>query len=180
MKKLLLWGLVAVLLIVPFVNVKAAANVEITEINLVEATEGVVINEEPVANGLNISFNMTFGNVTDHAKYTVTVTNNDEVDYLISNQEAHPSEYMKYEFVFEDDSDIIEAGASKRMNIIITYENEVPTSELVEGKYTETNGNPGRRRRGSRSNCRASRSHRGADEAGQTFHKFLRTLFCSA
>lgn len=139
MKKLLLWGLVAVLLIIPFMNVKAAANVEITNIELVEATEGVVVNEEPVANGLNIAFNIAFGNVTDHVKYSVTIKNNDEDDYQISNQEASASPYMKYQFVFEDDSDILEAGSEKKMNIIITYENEVPASELVAGKYNETN-----------------------------------------
>ena len=41
MKKGLLWGLIAVLLIVPFITVKAAANVEITKVELVEASDGV-------------------------------------------------------------------------------------------------------------------------------------------
>ena len=139
MKKGLLWGLIAVLLIVPFITVKAAANVEITKIELIEASEGVVVNEEPTASGLNINFDLAFGNVNDQVKYSVTIKNNDAEDYSISNTEPSISSYMKYEFVFEDGSEVIEANSEKILNIVITYETEVDEAEIdpVTRKYTE-------------------------------------------
>ncbi len=139
MKKGLLWILVGVLLIVPFITVKASANVQISKVELVESSDGTVINAEPTASGLNLNFNITFGSVNDYAKYSVTIKNNDGEDYKISNTEPTVSDYMKYEFVFEDDSNIIKANSEKKLNIVITYKQEVPQEELVDGKYTEIN-----------------------------------------
>ena len=139
MKKGLFLSLIAVLLIIPFINVKATANVEITKIELLEASEGVVVNEEPTASGLNINFNLAFGNVEDVAKYKVTIKNNDEESYTIATGEAQASDYMNYNFAFVDDDNVIAGNGEKELLVTITYENEVPVAALSGGKYNESN-----------------------------------------
>ena len=139
MKKGLFLSLLAVLLIIPFINVKATANVEITKIELLEASEGVVVNEEPTASGLNINFNLAFGNVEDVAKYKVTIKNNDEQSYTIATGEAQVSDYMNYNFAFVDDDNVIAGNGEKELLVTITYENEVPVAALSGGKYNESN-----------------------------------------
>ena len=139
-KNIILYLLVlGVLLVMPFATAKAAANVEVSKIELVEISDGVVVNNEPKANGLNIDFDLAFANIHDVVKYKVTIKNNDDKAYIMTNQTTQVSDYMKYEYVFADDNNELEANGEKEINIIITYESEVPTAALSSGKYEETN-----------------------------------------
>ena len=139
-KNIILYLLVlGVLLVMPFATAKAAANVEVSKIELVEISDGVVVNNEPKANGLNIDFDLAFANIHDVVKYKVTIKNNDDKAYIMTNQTTQVSDYMKYEYVFADDNNELEANGEKEINIIITYESEVPTAALSGGKYEETN-----------------------------------------
>ena len=112
----------------------------ISKIVLEEKTDGAVINNKAKANGLNIDVDVKFLGVSDYVIYKTTVKNNTDKDYIIDNETKFgDSEYIKYEFSFDDGDRVLLSGQTKIMNVKITYNKEIPAEILAAGNYTESN-----------------------------------------
>ena len=135
MKKVLF----AFLLLIPFM-VRAVENVKITNIEQIEKSETVTVNNEPTFEGLKINFDFKFTNLEDFVKYKVTIKNEDNKDYEIeSGVSFNEGEFIKYEFGLNGDSAIIKPNETKEMTLQITYEKEPSPDKFVDGKYVEQN-----------------------------------------
>ncbi len=112
--------------------------VYIKNINLEDKTDGAIINGDASANELNIDVDVKFNDVNDFVLYKVVVKNNTDIDYLIDNQTKFgDSEYIKYDFEFENDDNSLAARTEKVMYVRITYNKEIPEEVLALGTYSE-------------------------------------------
>lgn len=115
-------------------------DVLISKIELVEKGDNVEIKNEPTFDSLEIHFSFRFKEVEDFVKYKVTIQNNDSVDYKIDHTGSFAaSDYILYEYDFEDHSDVIKAGSTKVMYIVVKYNTEVPHDAFSDYKYVESN-----------------------------------------
>ena len=113
--------------------------VYISEVKLDDQSDNVIINKRALPNGLNIDVDIRFKNVGDYAKYKVKVKNNTNKDYQIDDQTRFgDSDYIKYEFSFDDKNNEIKAGQEKTMYVKISYNKEIPEEALENGRYTES------------------------------------------
>ncbi|MBR3199324.1 MAG: hypothetical protein IKG27_04855 [Bacilli bacterium] len=118
-------------------NVKADNSpVKITKVELLEKTENTEILAEPVVENIMVDFNLRFSEVEDKATYMIVLKNESNKSYEISNEIKYSDDnYIKYEFSF-DDNNVIKAGETKNMYVMISYDKEVPAANFTEGKYT--------------------------------------------
>mgnify|MGYP002624008849 CR=1 FL=1 len=136
MKKILI---LLTLLFVPFI-VNAKSNIEITNIELAELTDGMDEPNDPTYDGLKINFDLTFNKVGDKVVYKVQVTNNTDKDYEIEKgTKFSDGEYLKYDVSILNGSEILKAGEKKDINLTISYDKEVPADKFKNGKYSEQN-----------------------------------------
>ena len=137
MKKLyyLLFLFVIGLLFVPIAFAKDS--VEIIAVELDSKSDNTTINSEPTYSGLTMNFDIGFRAKDDYAKYKVTVKNNSNIDYMISEDTPfNASEYVSYTYSTESE---LKANEETTFYITITYSKEVDDSLLVGTKYTEAN-----------------------------------------
>ena len=130
-----------VLLIVMFItpNVFAANKVSIESVTLEDKSDTVTEVNKPSVKDLNISFDLSFSNVRDYAKYKVVINNTTNTDYEISkDNNFNKSDYLEYKYEF-DNTNVVKANSKLTMYVVITYKNEVPSNKLVDGKYVENN-----------------------------------------
>ncbi len=118
-------------------NVFAKGIVEIKSIELDSVSDNTVINSEPTFDGLQMNFDVSFKEKDDFVKYKVTVQNDTDIDYKISDETSfNKSEYITY--IYDVKSEL-KAGSQTIVYVTITYTKEVDESLLVDNKYTETN-----------------------------------------
>ena len=130
--KYLLYTSILWLLIIPVVY---AANVEISSIELDSKSDNAKIESEPTFNGLEMNYDVFFKTPSDFVKYKVTIKNNTNKDYKISEDTSfNKSAYINYEY---DVNDTLKAKSEAIVYVTITYSNEV--SNMVDNKYSETN-----------------------------------------
>ncbi len=135
-KKIML--LLLLILVIP-ISAKAEGDVKITNIQLLDKAENTKILEEPTYSLRKANFNIKFSEVGDYAKYKITVKNESNEDYEISNETKFlDNEYIKYEFSY-DGSNILKVGETKDLQLIFTYNKEVPQTSFNDGKYTSNN-----------------------------------------
>ena len=140
MKKLGYTLLTLVLSIIMIPMVFAKDEVKIESYELVENSKTTTELSDPKIDGLNISFDLSFGNVKDYAKYKIVVTNPTKTDYEITKDvDFDISDYITYSYEFEKDDNIVKANDKLTMYVIVTYSKEVPADKLVDGKYIENN-----------------------------------------
>ena len=137
MKKLLLSFLIILSFLLVSI-VKANNNVYIKDITMIEKSDDVTINKEPIVNGLKMDFGFKFKNVGDYVKYKAIIINRDSEDYTLSSSDKNEDGYIKYDYAYENDNKVIVAGGEKIMYITITYAKEVPDELYKNGKYNET------------------------------------------
>ena len=130
--------LIISLVLIPVVYAKE--NVSIESYELVENSKTTTELSKPKINGLDIAFDLSFTKKDDYAKYKIVINNPTNKDYELSKDfEFNGSDYIKYEFKFEKEGNIVPAKSKLTMYITITYANEVPKNKLVNGKFTENN-----------------------------------------
>ena len=118
-------------------NVYAKESIEIKSITLDTKSENTVVNSEPTFSGLEMNYDLTFKQVNDFAKYKIVIENNTNKDYKVSEDKSFSiSEYVTYKY---ESAQTIKANETTTLFVIITYNKEVDTTLLVEGKYKETN-----------------------------------------
>ena len=130
-----------ILLIVMFItpNVFAANKVSIESVTLNDKSDTVTEVNKPSVKDLNVSFDLSFSNLNDYAKYKVVINNTTNTDYEISkDNNFNKSDYLEYKYEF-DNTNVVKANSKLTMYVVITYKNEVPSNKLVDGKYVENN-----------------------------------------
>ncbi len=118
---------------------KTADPVYIEKANLIEKTNSTIELSNPNIDGLGINFNLKFVELNDYAKYKITIRNNTDKDYELSNESNFTnSEFLKYEYEFDNNSKVIYANSTKVLYIKIIYNKQVASSSFDEnGTYIE-------------------------------------------
>ena len=138
MKKLKV--LLALVVIVLMPNVYAAKDVTIESIELVDKSTAVTELSEPTVKGLNVSFDLSFSDLDDFAKYKIVLDNPTNEDYEVAKEnEFKTSEYLQYTYEFDKDTNIVKKNSKLTMYINIKYNKAVPSNKLTDGKYVEAN-----------------------------------------
>ncbi len=138
MKKLKVLLALVVIMLMP--NVYAAKDVTIESIELVDKSTAVTELSKPTVKGLNVSFDLSFSDLDDFAKYKIVLDNPTNEDYEIAKEsEFKTSEYLKYTYEFDKDTNIVKKNSKLTMYINISYDKAVPSNKLTDGKYVEAN-----------------------------------------
>ena len=138
MKKLKVLLALVVIMLIP--NVYAAKDVTIESIELVDKSTAVTELSEPTVKGLNVSFDLSFSDLDDFAKYKIVLDNPTNEDYEVAKEnEFKTSEYLQYTYEFDKDTNIVKKNSKLTMYINIKYNKAVPSNKLTEGKYVEAN-----------------------------------------
>lgn len=88
-------------------------------------------------NTIHLDINMF--NVGDRLSYKITLKNDSLEDYSINNLHINSeSEYLSYQYVPEDHSNIIKAQSSKVVLLTVEYENEIPKELFESGNYVDS------------------------------------------
>ena len=133
--KYLLFTLLLTIFLIP--NVYAKDNVEIKSITLDSKSENTIVNKEPIHNGLLMDFDLSFKQKNDYAKYKVIIKNDTNIEYKISNDTAfNKSDHITYTYDVEG---TLKPKGETIVYVTITYSKEVNESELIDGKYQESN-----------------------------------------
>ena len=136
MKKVLL---LIILFFIPFI-VLAKEDVEIKSIMLLEKSEEVTELENAKYEGLKLNFSLKFVNKDDYAKYKVILKNNSDKDYEIDNQTTfNDGDFIKYEYIINNDLKVLKANEELTMYIVITYYKSLDNSKYINGIYSENN-----------------------------------------
>ncbi len=120
--------------------VEPKGDVYISRIRLQEKNETTTIGNNPIVDGLKLDLDLQFKNVGDYEIYRVGVVNNTDKEYQISDTAIYGSDnYVKYEFSFEDNSNILKPNVEKIMYIKASYDKEVPEEVFAAsgGSFTE-------------------------------------------
>ena len=124
------------LLLIPFIVM--AEDIEVKNIELVEQSDGVTVNNDPKINGTNLDLDLSFTNVNDTIKYKITIKNNTNEDLEIDETPQYgTNNYIKYEVIFDEKDNILKAKDEKPVYVIATYVNEIPLEEFDNGVYNE-------------------------------------------
>ena len=77
-------------------------------------------------NGLKIDFSLKYVNKDDYAKYKIIIKNNSDKDYEIDNQTTfNDGEFIKYEYIIDNNAKILKAKEELIVNVIIDFMNVV-------------------------------------------------------
>ena len=140
--------LLSIIFLVPFMvfaeskveNIDHSGDVYIASSELIKASDGVEEIEKPTLKDLNVKFNIRFSEVNQSIEYKLIIKNTSNKDYNISTDNSfNKSNYITYNFKYDDGSDIIKANSEEEMLVIITYTKEVPDNKLTDGKFIEDN-----------------------------------------
>jgi len=140
--------LLSLIFLVPFMvfaeskveNTNHSGDVYIASSELIKASDGVEEIEKPTLKDLNVKFNVKFSEVNQSIEYKLIIKNTSNKDYNISTDNSfNKSDYITYNFKYDDGSDIIKANSEEEMLVTIVYTKEVPDDKLTDGKFIEDN-----------------------------------------
>ena len=140
--------LLSLIFLVPFMvfaeskveNTNHSGDVYIASSELIKLSDGVEEVEKPTLKDLNIKFNIRFSEVNQSIEYKLIIKNTSSKDYNISTDNSfNKSDYITYNFKYDDGSDIIKANSEEEMLVTIVYTKEVPDNKLTDGKFIEDN-----------------------------------------
>lgn len=136
-KKLFLFILLVT--IFSYTNVHAkVADVSIKSIEMIEKNGNVEVIDAVTFDNLNINYNLLFRQVNDSVKYKITIDNNGQEDVYINNKgQISESEYITYDYIWDDNQNVIKANSEKTFTLSVTYKKPVETAKLENGKYSE-------------------------------------------
>ena len=126
--------LLSIIFLVPFMvfaeskveNTDHSGDVYIASSELIKLSDGVEEVEKPTLKDLNVKFK------NQSIEYKLIIKNISNKDYNISTDNSfNKSDYITYNFKYDDGSDIIKANSEEEMLVIITYTKEVPDNKLT-------------------------------------------------
>ena len=92
-------------------SVHAAANVNITGLTVEDKTSTIDVNSYSYE-GLGIKTDIFFNQVGDYVKFKVTLKNNDNIDYIISDiQSNYQNEYTEVKYEYENNTKEFKANS---------------------------------------------------------------------
>lgn len=105
-----------------------------------KSNTSVEVNEATYSN-LKINFDIGFTNKDDYIKYKVVINNKTNDDYEINDTKiGDDSEYIKYEYSYDDNNRIVEKNKKTVLYINIKYDKEVPDELLFKSEpFSENN-----------------------------------------
>lgn len=118
----------------------AADDVYIESVDVLEKSDNTEVVTPASFSGLNINFDVKFVEKDDYILYKVVVVNNSNKPYRITNtNKFKSSDYIRYDYIFNNNGNIVKAKSKQSMNIKITYQNLVPQEKMnADGTFTET------------------------------------------
>ncbi len=127
------------LLIIVRIFAEANPSVYIERAELIDKTNSTTELSDPNIDGLGINFNLQFVELNDYARYKITIKNTTDKDYELSNESNFTnSEFLKYEYEFDNNNKVISANSTKTLFIKIIYNKPVSDSSYDEnGTYIE-------------------------------------------
>ena len=139
MKKILSIIALFALLLLPM-KIKAAETIEIKSIDIVEQSVEGIEKSAPTYKDLKVYFDLKFVNVNESIKYKVVLKNNDDQEYEVQETTKKSEDnYIEYKTTYEGESNIVKVGEEKTIYITVTYVEEVPVEEFVDGIYNAQN-----------------------------------------
>ena len=136
MKKIFNCILILLLTILIIPNVYASNNISLKSITLVEQSDDLLEFYSPKIDGINISFDLSFINVGDYAKYKIVLNNKSNRDYYYDDEnKTINTEYISYKYEFENNNKTIKANSDSIIYITVKYIKEVPQNKIVNGIF---------------------------------------------
>ena len=141
MKKIksILVAILAVLALAPntFATGVSSRAVEIKSIEP-EIMAGNPTVSEPTFDGLEMSLNVSFSAPNDSVKYKITIQNNTDTEYELSEETPFDdSEYVTFDYELENDTLVAQGEAV--VYLTLTYASAVPASEIGDSGYAVNN-----------------------------------------
>ena len=94
----------------------------------------------PTYQDQNISLNLKLYEVGDSISYNMTIKNDSEEDYMIDEDAFKTdSEYIEYSLKTNDNTNVVKAGNTKEVTLIVSYKKEVEDNLLTNNKFNATN-----------------------------------------
>ena len=141
MKKIIM-SLVFILFLIPTV-VFAEEKVEIKSITFLEKSENTKINTEASTDGEKINLDLTFYDKNDYATYKIIVYNPTNTGLYINDSYFNKDiEYVYYDFIYNDDNNIVKAGEEKEVLLKVSYKKEIDKSYFRSGQYDASINEP--------------------------------------
>ena len=81
-----------------------------------------------------INLDVKLNDPNDYMEYKIIVKNNSTEDYYIKNEDIADNQFLKYEFVHENNEYLIEPNSEKEITLRVSYKNRVDGS----ANYTST------------------------------------------
>lgn len=137
MKKIVNIFVIMILFLLPFM-VNAKDNVEITQVKLHSKTTTAEVGTSTF-DGLTVDFDVKFSQKDDEVVYKILIKNNENKSYELEKGElANSSKHIKYVLDY-DGGDVIKAKSTKEATVSIKYYKLVDDSEMVNGRFVDTN-----------------------------------------
>ncbi len=136
-RKLLLF---LILLLIPFVVKAEESKITIESITLVSTTGNIEETSPATAENQTINLDLKMNVPGDSIEYLLKIKNNTNEDYYFDNtQLVTDKDYITYKFIYKDNSDLIGAGTTKEVTLIISYKERVPEEKLTNGAFENKN-----------------------------------------
>ena len=136
-RKLLLF---LILLLIPFIVKAEESKITIESITLVSTTGNIEETSPATAEDQTINLDLKMNVPGDSIEYLLKIKNNTNEDYYFDNtQLVTDKDYITYKFIYKDNSDLIAAGTTKEVTLIISYKERVPEEKLTNGAFENKN-----------------------------------------
>lgn len=142
MKKYLTLFLLLIMLIPYAVNAESSdssiVDLESIELNTINGNAEEIT--EASIKGKKINLDLKLCDPGDSIEYNLKVKNTSNEDFYFDEESSKlNTDYLRYEFAYDDNSNIIEAGKEKIIRLIVEYKNKAPTEKLVNDSLNDTN-----------------------------------------
>ena len=131
------------LLFLPFlVNAEScdSSNIKLESIELNTTSGNAEEVTEASVNDKKINLDLKLYDPGDSVEYNLIVKNTSNEDFYFNEESLKLStDYLEYEFIYDDNSNIVEAGKEKAIKLKVEYKNKVPADALVNDSFKDTN-----------------------------------------
>ena len=132
-----------IILLVPFIVMAEECDLSKMTITAMELSgrEGEADEVDvPTFQDRNISLNLKLYEVGDSISYNMTIKNDSEEDYMLDEDAFKTdSEYIEYSLRTNDNSNVVKAGSTKELTLVVTYKKEVDDDLLTNNKFDASN-----------------------------------------
>ncbi len=132
-----------IILLVPFIVLAEECDLSKITITAMELSgrEGEADEVDvPTFQDRNISLNLKLYEVGDSISYNMTIKNDSEEDYMLDEDAFKTdSEYIEYSLRTNDNSNVVKAGSTKELTLVVTYKKEVDDDLLTNNKFDASN-----------------------------------------